>query len=48
MECTRGRAFHLHMQQAALLEAVVRDVLVLVADHRPAREQRIAVLAVRV
>ncbi len=34
------------MQQAALLEAMVGDVLVLVADHRPAREQRVAVLSV--
>ena len=34
------------VQQAALLKAVVRDVLVLVRDHRPARQQRVAVFAV--
>ena len=33
---------HLHMQQAALLETVVRDVFVLVPHHRPAGQQRIA------
>ena len=35
---------HFHMQQAALLEPVVGDVFVLVANDRPAREQRVAVL----
>ena len=35
------------MQQAALLKAVVRNVLVLVLHHGPAREQGIAMFAVR-
>lgn len=40
-------AFHVdhHVQQPALLEAVVGNVLVVGAQHRPAREQRVAVLA---
>jgi hypothetical protein len=35
---------HFHMQQAALLEAVVGHIFMLVADDRPAGEQRVAVL----
>ena len=37
---------HRHVQQAALLEAVVGDVVVADVADRPAREQRVAVLAV--
>ena len=37
---------HLAMQQAALLEAVVGHVLVLVRQHRPARQHGVAMLAV--
>jgi hypothetical protein len=36
----------LHVQQAALLETVVRHVLMLVRQHRPARQQGIAMFAV--
>ena len=47
MECTRLPWMSSSItQQAALLEAVVRDILVLVADHGPATGQRIAVLAI--
>ena len=37
---------HRHVQQAALLEAVRADVVVVHVAHRPARQQRVAVLAV--
>jgi hypothetical protein len=37
---------HRHVQQAALLEAVVADVVVAHVAQRPARQQRVAVLAV--
>ncbi len=37
---------HRHMQQAALLEAVVADVVVPDVAERPTRQQRVAVLAV--
>ena len=37
---------HLYVQQPALLKAVVRNIFVLVPHHRPARQQRIAMLAV--
>ena len=36
---------HFHVQQTALLEPVVGDIFVLVPDDRPARQQRVAVLA---
>ena len=37
---------HRHVQQPALLEAVIRDVVVPDVAERPARQQRVAVLAV--
>jgi len=37
---------HLAVQQAALLKAVVRHIGVPMAQHRPATQQRVAVLAV--
>jgi hypothetical protein len=36
---------HRHVQQAALLEAVVADVVVAHVAQRPARQQRVAMLA---
>jgi hypothetical protein len=36
----------LHMQQPALFEAMVRHVFVAVRQHRPARQQRVAMFAV--
>ena len=38
---------HRHVQQAALLEAVVGHVVVADVAQRPARQQRIAVFALR-
>ena len=37
---------HLGVQEAALLKAVVGHVFVLVGQHRPARQHRVAVFAV--
>ena len=46
MACTTSAVpAHRHVQQAALLEAVVGDVVVADVADRPARQQRIAVLA---